>query len=154
MLAKFNCSSQIICFDDYARVKEMMRPVVKIGAQQTVSEAAKLMKECDRGSLVIMEGNIAVGIITERDFITRVAAEGLPYTTRVSQVMSSPLRTVDANTSLKEAARIMFEHKIRRLPVVEGGALAGMIAAQDFLGQLSKKTFTEEIWQALTTSTP
>jgi CBS domain-containing protein len=131
-----------------------MRPVVKIGSQQTVSEAAKLMKECDRGSLVVMEGNIAVGIITERDFITRVAAEDLPHTTRVSQVMSSPLRTVDADTPLKEAARIMFEHKIRRLPVVEDGALAGMIAAWDFLGQLSKRTVTEEIRQALTSSSP
>ena len=135
-------------------VKEMMRPVVKIGCEQTVSEAAKLMKDCDRGSLVVMEGNVAIGIITERDFITRVAAEGLPYTTRVSQVMSSPLRTIDGNASLKEAARIMFEHKIRRLPVVEGGALAGMIAAWDFLPQLSKKTITEEIWQALTSSSP
>jgi signal-transduction protein with cAMP-binding, CBS, and nucleotidyltransferase domain len=135
-------------------VKEMMRPVVKIGSQQTVLEAAKLMKQCGYGSLVVMEGNIAVGIVTERDFITRVAAEGLSYTTRVSQVMSSPLRTIDANTSLKEAARIMFEHKIRRLPVVEGGALAGIIAAQDFLSQLSKKTLTEEIWGALTSSSP
>jgi CBS domain-containing protein len=135
-------------------VKEMMRPVVKIGSEQTVSEAAKLMKECGRGSLVVMDGDIAVGIITERDFITRVAAEGLPYTTRVSRVMSSPLRTIDANASVKEAARIMFEHKIRRLPVVQGGALAGMIAAWDFLGQLSKKTVTEEIRQALTSSSP
>jgi CBS domain-containing protein len=135
-------------------VKEMMRPVVKVDSQQTVLEAAKLMRDCRRSSLVVMEGDIAVGIITERDFIMRVAAEGLPYTTRVSQVMSSPLRTVDANTSLKEAARIMFEHKIRRLPVVEGGALAGMIAAWDFLGQLSKKTVTEEIWQALTSRSP
>jgi CBS domain-containing protein len=135
-------------------VREMMRPVVKIGSQQTVSEAANIMKECDRGSLIVMEGNIAVGIVTERDFITRVAAEHLPYTTRISQVMSSPLRTVDANTSLKEAARIMFEHKIRRLPVVDGGALVGMIAAWDFLRQLSKKTVTEEIWQTLTSSSP
>jgi CBS domain-containing protein len=135
-------------------VKEMMKPVVKISSHQTVSEAAKIMKEFNRGSLIVMEGNIAVGIITERDFIMRVAAEHLPYTTPVSQIMSSPLRTVDANTSLKEAARIMSEHKIRRLPVVEAGALVGMIAAWDFLRQLSKKTVTEEIWQTLTSSSP
>ncbi len=133
-------------------VKEMMRPVVKIGSQQTVLEAAKLMRDCGRSSLVVMEGNIAVGIVTEKDFITRVAAENLPCTTLVSQVMSSPLKTVDANTPLKEAARIMFENKIRRLPVVEGGALAGIIVASDFLSQLSKKTLTEEIWGALTSS--
>jgi len=135
-------------------VKEIMKPVVKIGLQQTVLEAAKLMKECGRGSLVVMEGNIAVGIVTEKDFIIRVVAENLPYTTRVSQVMSSPLKTVDASTPLKEAARIMCEYNIRRLPVVEGGALAGVIVATDFLRQLSKKTLTEEIWGALTSSSP
>jgi len=134
-------------------VKEMMRPVVKIGSQQTVLEAAKLMRDRGRSSLVVMEGKIAVGIVTERDFITRVAAENLPGTALVSQVMSSPLRTVDANTPLKEAARIMFENKIRRLPVVEGGTLAGIIVASDFLSQLSKKSLTEEIWGALTGST-
>lgn len=135
-------------------VKEMMRPVIKISSQQTVLEAAKLMRDCDRSSLVVMEGNIAVGIVTEKDFITRVAAENLSCTTLVSQVMSSPLKTVDADTPLKEAARIMFENKIRRLPVVENGALAGIIVASDFLSQLSKKTFTEEIWGSLTSSTP
>jgi CBS domain-containing protein len=133
-------------------VKEMMKPVLRIGSQQTVLEAAKLMSEFGRSSLVVMEGNIAVGIVTEKDFITRVVAENLPYTTLVSQVMSSPLRTVDASTPLKQAARIMFEHKIRRLPVVEGGVLAGIIVASDFLCQLSKKTLTEEIWGALASS--
>jgi signal-transduction protein with cAMP-binding, CBS, and nucleotidyltransferase domain len=135
-------------------VKEIMKPIVKIGSQQTVLEAAKLMKECGGGSLVVMEGKIAVGIVTEKDFIMRVVAENLPYATRVSQVMSSPLKTVDANTPLKEAARIMYEYNIRRLPVVEGGTLAGVIVASDFLRQLSKKTLTEEIWGALTSSTP
>jgi len=133
-------------------VKEMMKPVVKIGSQQTVLEAAKLMRDCGRSSLVVMEGNIAVGIVTEKDFINRVAAENLPSATLVSQVMSSPLKTIDANTPLKEAARIMFENKIRRLPVVENGALAGIIVASDFLSQLSKKTLTEEIRDALTSS--
>ena len=133
-------------------VKEMMRPLVKIGSQQTVLEAAKLMRDCGRSSLVVMEGNIAVGIVTEKDFINRVAAENLPSATLVSQVMSSPLKTIDANTPLKEAARIMFENKIRRLPVVENGALAGIIVASDFLSQLSKKTLTEEIRDALTSS--
>lgn len=133
-------------------VKEMIEPLVKVDSQQTVLEAAKLLKESGRGSLVVMEGKIAVGIITERDFIVRVVAENLPYTTQVSQVMSTPLIVVDASTSLKEAARIMFEHKIRRLPVIEGGALAGIIVASDFLRQLSKKTLTEQIWGALTGS--
>jgi len=135
-------------------VKEMMRPVVKINSQQTVLEAAKLMKDSGRGSLVVMEGNIAAGIITERDVVMRVAAENRPYTTQVSKVMSTPLVTIHANASLREAARVMFEHKIRRLPVIDGGALVGIVAASDFLAKLSKRTLTEEIWGALTGSAP
>jgi signal-transduction protein with cAMP-binding, CBS, and nucleotidyltransferase domain len=107
------------------------------------------MKESDRGSLLIVDGKITVGIITERDFVIRVIAENLPHTTPVSKVMSSPLITINANTSLKKAARIMGERRIRRLPVIEGGAVAGILVASDVLRQLSKKTLTEDIWEAL-----
>ena len=131
------------------RVKEIMKPVVNIGPKQTVLEAASLMKESDRGSLLIVEGKITVGIITERDFVIRVIAKNLPHTTPVSKVMSSPLITINANTTPKEAARIMCERRIRRLPVIEAGAVAGILAASDVLRQLSKKTLTEEIWEAL-----
>jgi signal-transduction protein with cAMP-binding, CBS, and nucleotidyltransferase domain len=131
------------------RVKEIMKPVVNIGPKQTVLEAASLMKESDRGSLLIVEGKITVGIITERDFVVRVIAENLSHTTPVSKVMSSPLITINANATLKEAAKIMCERRIRRLPVIEAGAVAGILAASDVLRQLSKKTLTEEIWEAL-----
>jgi signal-transduction protein with cAMP-binding, CBS, and nucleotidyltransferase domain len=128
------------------KVKEVMRPVVNIGPNQTVLEAAKLMKESNRGSLLIVDGKITVGIITERDLVMRVIAENLSHTTPVSKVMSSPLVTVRADATLKKAARIMGEHNIRRLPVVEGGRVAGILASSDVLRQLSKKTLTEKIW--------
>lgn len=135
-------------------IKGLVKPVVSVNSQQTVLEAAKLMKEHGRGSLVVMEGNTAVGIITERDFITRIAAENLPYSTQVSQVMSTPLVVVDSDISIEEAARIMVERNIRRLPVIENGKLAGILVSSDFLGRLSKKTLTKAIWAALTGSTP
>jgi signal-transduction protein with cAMP-binding, CBS, and nucleotidyltransferase domain len=130
-------------------VKEIMKPVVNISPERTVLEAANLMKQSDRGSLLIVDGKITIGIITERDIIIRVIAENLPYTTLVSKVMSSPLITIDANVSLKKAARIMCERKIRRLPVTGDGAVAGILIASDVLRQLSKKTLTEEIWETL-----
>jgi signal-transduction protein with cAMP-binding, CBS, and nucleotidyltransferase domain len=130
-------------------VKEIMKPVVNIGPMWTVLEAANLMKESDRGSLLILDGKITVGIITERDFVIRVIANNLPHTTPVSEVMSSPLITINANTTPKEAARIMCERRIRRLPVVDHGAVAGIVVASDVLRHLSKKTLTEDIWKAL-----
>ncbi|MGD0995309.1 MAG: CBS domain-containing protein [Candidatus Bathyarchaeia archaeon] len=130
-------------------VKEIMKPVVNIGPKQTVLEAANLMKKSDRGSLLIVDGKITVGIITERDLVIRVIAKNLPHTTPVSEVMSSPLITIDANVTLKKAARIMGEHRIRRLPVSESGGVAGILVASDVLRQLSNKTLAEDIWEAL-----
>lgn len=126
-----------------------MKPVVKIGSQQTVLEAAHLMKQTDQGSLLVVEGDIYVGILTERDLLMRVVAEDLPHSSPVSSIMSYPLRIVDANMSLRKAAEIMCEHKIRRLPVKESGAVVGIVAASDVLRQFSRKTLTEEILEAL-----
>ena len=130
-------------------VKEIMKPVVNIGPKQTVLEAANLMKESDRGSLLIVDGKITVGIITARDLVIRVIAKNLPHTTPVSEVMSSPLITINANVTLKKAARIMGEHKIRRLPVTENGEVVGILVAFDVLRHLSNKTLAEDIWEAL-----
>jgi CBS domain-containing protein len=131
-------------------VKEIMKkPVITVNSQQTVLDAAKLMKEKSLGCLVVMDGEKAIGITTERDFIRRVIAENLPYDTKISEVMSMPLTVVDVDAPLRVAARIMLEHKIRRLPVEKDGKLVGIIVASDFLRQLSKKTLTEQILDAL-----
>jgi signal-transduction protein with cAMP-binding, CBS, and nucleotidyltransferase domain len=130
-------------------VKEIMKPVVNIGPNQTVLEAANLMKASDRGSLMIVDGKITIGIITERDLVLRVIAKNLPHTTPVSEVMSSPLITINAKVTLKKAARIMGEKKVRRLPVTESGGVTGILIASDILRQLSNNTLAEDIWEAL-----
>ncbi len=130
-------------------VKEIMKPVVNIGPNQTVLETANLMKASDRGSLLIVDGKITVGIITERDLVLRVITKNLSYATPVSEVMSSPLITIDAKVTLKKAARIMGEHRIRRLPVTESGRVTGILIASDVLRQLSNKTLAQDIWDVL-----
>jgi len=130
-------------------VKNIMKAVVNIAPTCTVLEAANLMKESGRGSLLVLDGKTTIGIITERDLVIRVIAENLPDTTPVSKVMSSPLITINVNTTPKEAARIMSERRIRRLPVTERGTVAGVVLASDVLRHLSKKTRTEQIWEAL-----
>ena len=64
-----------------------------------------------------MDGVVPIGIVTERDFVRRVVAKKLPLDTKVSEIMSKSLITVDSDASLKDAARLMSENKIRRLPV-------------------------------------
>ena len=131
-------------------VKDLMtKNVVTIDANKTVVEAAALMSENDIGDLIVMEDNIPVGIVTERDFVRRVLAEGKSTESKVSEVMTSPLKVIDPDAPIKEAARRMVNKRIRRLPVIKDNKLVGIITAADFAKHLSKKTLTDDILEAM-----
>jgi len=131
-------------------VKDLMtKDVITIDLNKTVSEAAVIMSDSEVGCLVIMEGEVPIGIVTERDFVRRVVARNLPLDTKISEIMSSPLITVDPDSPLREAARLMIKNKIRRLPVVKENELVGILVASDFARHLSRKTITEEILEAM-----
>jgi CBS domain-containing protein len=107
------------------------------------------MSEKDIGDLVVMQRDIPVGIVTERDFVRRVLAERRPGGTKVSEVMTSPLKVIDPEAPIKEAARRMVNKKIRRLPVIKDNKLVGILTAADFAKHLSKKTLTDDILEAM-----
>ena len=127
----------------------MTKDVVSIGVDNSVFEAAVLMSSNLVGCLVILENEMPIGIVTERDFVRRVVAKKLPLDTKVSGIMSKSLVTVDPDASLKEAARLMSTNKIRRLPVVKQNRLVGIVVAADFVRNLGKKTASEEILEAM-----
>ena len=127
----------------------MSKNVITIDAQGTVLEAAKLMHQQDVGDLVVMEGVVAKGIVTERDLVRRVMAQKKPLDTKVSAVMSDPLITIDEESPLRDAARKMVKYKIRRLPVTRNNVLVGIIATSDFARHLSKKSFSEVMLAAM-----
>ena len=131
-------------------VKDLMtKNVVTIDADKTVVEAAVLMSENDIGDLVVVEKNTPVGIVTERDFVRRVLAERKSVNTKVSEVMTTPLKVIDPDAPIKEAARRMVNRKIRRLPVIKDNKLDGILTAADFAKHLSKKTLTDDILEAM-----
>jgi CBS domain-containing protein len=103
------------------KVKDVMvKDVVTIQSDQTILNAANIMNENKIGCLVVLENGRAVGIITERDLLERVIAVSAdPVKTTVGQVMSKPLVTVEPETMLEEAVELMFQHRIKKLPVVE-----------------------------------
>jgi CBS domain-containing protein len=97
-----------------------------------VFEVAVKMKELNVGAIPIVDKDKLVGMITDRDIVVRGVAEKHPGSTKVEDIMSDKLITIAADASTKEAADLMAEHQIRRLPVVEGDKLIGIVSLGDF----------------------
>ena len=112
------------------KVKDVMvTDLVTVKADISVKKAVKVMNDFEIGCLIVVE---AVGIITERDILKRIVVEGRdPEKTLVGEVMSKPLIVTSPETSLEEAIESMFKHKIKKLPVVEGGKLVGLVTFTD-----------------------
>ena len=104
-----------------------------IDANESVAYAAKMMREEDVGLAPIVEGDRLIGMLTDRDIATRVAAEGRdPDQVKVRDVASTQLVTIDPRQDLDDALRKMAKHQVRRLPVVdEEGRLVGVVAQAD-----------------------
>jgi len=132
------------------KVKDIMtKDVVSIGVDKNVFDAADLMSSNQLGCLVVVDDKKPVGIVTERDIVRRVVAKRLPLNTKIAEVMSESLITVDPDASLKAAARLMSNNKIRRLPVSKENKLVGIVVAADFVRNLGKKSVSEEIIEAM-----
>jgi CBS domain-containing protein len=108
-------------------------------------EAARIMKNEDTGIVPIVESDRLVGVITDRDLTLQIVAEGGNAETPVAQIAAKELVTVDPQQSLEEAARLMAEHQVRRLPVVEeDGRLVGILAQKD-LADAGHDTLTGDV---------
>ncbi len=106
--------------------------IASLPPQATVLEAAQLMNDRHIGSVLVTEGNQLVGIFTERDVLRRVVAEQRdPATTTVADVMTSPVACATPHTTLDEIRTVMRDKRIRHVPVVNGGAVLGMISIGD-----------------------
>ena len=111
------------------KVRELMtKQPTSVEPDATLGEVATLMKQQDCGSIPVVEGGRLVGIVTDRDIVVRGIAAGVdPRTQRVSKVMSSDPVTVGPEEDVTDAEKKMADRQVRRLPVVEGGKLIGII---------------------------
>jgi CBS domain-containing protein len=127
-------------------VKEIMRKDVKIvRPDDNVMEAAKIMNQYRIGSLVVVDGKGHIeGILTERDIMKGVNAESLNSAdVKVSEIMTKKVIVISPDISLEEAADIMTQYKIKKLPVVEGGQLVGIVTSSDLISY--EKNLVEKI---------
>ncbi len=114
-------------------VKEIMTEnVVTCTPNTNVAKAAKLMTEKGVGCVVVTRNRKPIGILTEQDILTKVVSADLKASrVKVGDIMSKRLITIEADSDVLEAAKLMTRHKIRRLPVVRNGVLAGIVTASD-----------------------
>jgi CBS domain-containing protein len=132
------------------RVKEIMTDSVDfVTNEHTLQQAAEKMKALDVGELPIIVGKEAVGVITDRDIAIRGVALGLdPNSAKVVDAMSEGIIACKQDDEAEMAARLMAEHKIRRLPVTDtDGNVTGMLSLGDLAAKLDKSLIGDVLMQ-------
>lgn len=121
------------------KVRDVMTPSpVALEDDASVVEAAKAMRDGDFGSVIVLrsQGGLVRGVVTDRDLAVRVVAEGVdPRSVRLADICDAGVTTIGPDASIDMAADLMRKKAIRRLPVVEGERLVGMVS----LGDLAKE---------------
>ena len=118
----------------------MTKSVIAVDSTVTVNEAAKMMEDAKVGSVVVMENNTPVGLVTDRDFAVKIVAHAYQITTPVKQIMSSPLIGISPEETVWMVADLMYTRGIRKLPVIEDDKVIGMVTATDLVNQLAVST--------------
>ena len=115
----------------------MTKSVISVDAAITVNEAAKMMEDAKVGAVIVMENNLPVGIVTDRDFSVKVVSHAYQITAPVKQIMSSPLISINSDETVRMAADLMHDRRIRKIPVIDDGKVVGIITATDIVNLLA-----------------
>ena len=116
----------------------MTKAIISVTNETTVFQVAKMMEQGGIGAVLVKKNGHLSGIITDRDYATKIVAHNLPSDTPVEQIMSSPLITINFDESISAAAERMTSKKIRKLAVTDNGKIIGLITSTDLVTQLTK----------------
>jgi len=116
----------------------MTKTLISVNTATTSLQIAKMMEQGGIGAVLVKENENLVGIVTDRDFATKIAANNLSFDTPVEKIMSSPLITINHNEPISAAAEMMTSKKIRKLAVSDNGNIIGLITSTDLVNQLAK----------------
>jgi CBS domain-containing protein len=119
----------------------MTSKVQTVKAEEPLRRALEKMVKRNVGSIVVLEGERPVGIITERDVSRYVARGTNTLRTKVRKLMSSPLITIAPSAVVQQAMMMMLKHGIRRIPVVENGKMVGIISERDLLRWVVRSSY-------------
>ncbi len=119
-------------------VKQIMSTsVLSVDSSVTATNAAKMMEDAGVGSVVVLENNLPVGIITDRDFAIKITAHSYPIDTPIRRIMSSPLISIDPNSDLWIASDLMSTRNVRKLPVIEDDKVVGILTSSDLVKHIA-----------------
>jgi CBS domain-containing protein len=125
-------------------VDAMSEDIATIDEDASIKKASRKMREMSIGCVVALRKGTPIGMITERDVTWNVAGAGLdPNKTKVSEIMSTPLVTIDPDADLIDAAKLMQQNKIRKLAVSKKNVLNGVLSAADIARNLENHVSTE-----------
>ncbi len=116
----------------------MTRALITVNLSTTALQIAKMMEQGGIGAIIVKENENPVGIVTDRDFATKIVANNLSFDTFADKIMSTPLITINHDESISAAAKRMASKKIRKLAVTENGKIIGIITSTDLVTQLAK----------------
>jgi len=119
-------------------VKQIMNNfVVSVDSSVTATDAAKMMEDAGVGSVVVLDDNLPVGIVTDRDFAIKITAHSYPIDTPVRRIMSSPLISIDPNSDLWVASDLMSTRNVKKLPVIDDDKVVGMLTSSDLVKHIA-----------------
>jgi signal-transduction protein with cAMP-binding, CBS, and nucleotidyltransferase domain len=132
-----------------AKVRDLMTPgAIAVDYNQTIGEAARTMRDWGVGAVLVVNEQSVYGLVTDRDLVVRAVAESRSPDEPVGPLCSSGLIGVDADADAAEAARLMRENAVRRLPVISEGQVAGMVSLGDLAMHQDPASDLPEIRQA------
>ena len=114
-------------------IEAIRKRFVSVSPDTTLSDAADLMERANVGSLLVLDGPRLVGIVTDRDIVVRGVAHALPADARIDTVMTTNVVTLDADADLRAALPLFRTHACRRLPLLSGTEVVGVLAVDDLL---------------------
>jgi CBS domain-containing protein len=114
------------------KIRDIMTPnPVGVYYDQTIAEAARVMRDADVGAVLVVNGDALGGVVTDRDLVVRGLAEGAGADAPVGPLCSAKLVGVDAGADIADAERLMRDNAVRRLPVIDDGQIVGMVTLGD-----------------------
>ena len=116
----------------------MTKAIIFVNIETTVFQVAKMMEQGGIGAVLVKKDGHLSGIVTDRDYATKIVANNLSSDTSVEKIMSSPLITINFDETISAAAQRMTDKKIRKLAVTDNGNIVGLITSTDLVTQLTK----------------